>query len=84
MRLGRSVRSAGEREGQGVSLEMKVTEAGAGLPLSTQSKQQGEDDSASVWRWLIGCLYQGDVNLESSFQELAYVGLHMGGESGVC
>lgn len=48
MRLSRSVRSAGEREGQGVSLEMKVTEAGAGLPLSTQSKQQGEDDSASV------------------------------------
>lgn len=46
MRLGRSVRR--ERGDWGVSLEMKVTEAGAGLPLSTQSEQQGEDDSASV------------------------------------
>ena len=35
MRLDRSVRSAGEREDRGLSLEMKVTEAGAGLPLST-------------------------------------------------
>lgn len=48
MRLVRSVRSTGEREDWGLSLEMKVTEAGAGLPLSASREQQCEDDSASV------------------------------------